>query len=48
MTYRMLMSDGLVLAPALQSSPMVPMPAAATGTLGSCDPEPVRHAIAHW
>jgi hypothetical protein len=29
-------------------SPSVPMPSAATGTLASCDLEPVRHAIAHW
>lgn len=40
--------DGLVLDPALQGVHDGAMPAAATGTLASCDPEPVRHAIAHW
>ncbi len=54
MTYRMLVAkvswwtrpsrERVDAAP----SPTVPMPAAATSTLASCDPEPVPHATTHW
>jgi hypothetical protein len=47
MTYRMLLATVSCWTRPSRESPTVAMPAAATGTLASCDPEPVRHAIAH-